>query len=91
MDEVQTTSHRIAVLIDADNTSADLVEPLLKEVAKYGVAHVKRVYGDWTDSRLTKWKDKLNKFAIQPIQQFAYTKGKNACLLYTSPSPRDRG
>jgi uncharacterized LabA/DUF88 family protein len=78
MDEVQTTSHRIAVLIDADNTSADLVEPLLKEVAKYGVAHVKRVYGDWTDSRLTKWKDKLNKFAIQPIQQFAYTKGKNA-------------
>jgi uncharacterized LabA/DUF88 family protein len=78
MDEVQTKSHRIAVLIDADNTSSDLVESLLKEVAKYGVAHVKRVYGDWTDSRLTKWKDKLNKFAIQPIQQFAYTRGKNA-------------
>ncbi len=69
---------KLAVLIDADNTSADLVESLLREVAKYGTAHVKRIYGDWTTPQLNKWKDKLNQFAIQPIQQFGYTTGKNA-------------
>lgn len=70
--------NKLAVLIDADNASADLVEPLLKEVAKHGTAHVKRIYGDWTNPHLNKWKDKLNKFAIQPIQQFGYTIGKNS-------------
>jgi uncharacterized LabA/DUF88 family protein len=77
-DEVQSKSRRLAVLIDADNASADLIELLLKEVAKYGTAHVKRIYGDWTNTKLSKWKDKLNKFAIQPIQQFGYTTGKNS-------------
>ncbi len=72
------TQFRLAVLIDADNAKADLIETLLKEIAKYGVSHVKRIYGDWTDTRLNKWKDRLNKFAIQPIQQFSYTTGKNA-------------
>jgi uncharacterized LabA/DUF88 family protein len=76
--ETQIGIHRLAVLIDADNASADIVESLLKEVAKYGTAHVKRIYGDWTSHHLTKWKDKLNKFAIQPMQQFSYTTGKNA-------------
>ena len=76
--EVQFKSDRLAVLIDADNANADLIESLLKEVAKYGTSHVKRIYGDWTNTQLGKWKDKLNKFAIQPIQQFGYTKGKNA-------------
>ena len=69
---------RLAVLIDADNAKADLIEALLKEIAKYGVSHVKRIYGDWTDTKLNKWKVRLNKFAIQPIQQFSYTTGKNA-------------
>ncbi|MGJ3245941.1 MAG: NYN domain-containing protein [Elainellaceae cyanobacterium] len=77
-DRVQPRSLRLAVLIDADNADATLIEPLLKEIAKYGVAHVKRIYGDWTNTNLNKWKDKLNKFAIQPIQQFAYTTGKNS-------------
>ncbi|NJN87150.1 MAG: NYN domain-containing protein [Leptolyngbyaceae cyanobacterium SL_7_1] len=78
INEVQSKTQRLAVLIDADNASASLIEPLLKEIAKYGTAHVRRIYGDWTNSQLTKWKDKLNKFAIQPIQQFGYTTGKNA-------------
>lgn len=69
---------RLAMLIDADNASANLIEELLQEVAKYGTAHVKRIYGDWTNTRLNKWKEKLNQFAIQPMQQFAYTTGKNS-------------
>ena len=69
---------RLAMLIDADNASASLIEELLQEVAKYGTAHVKRIYGDWTNTRLNKWKEKLNQFAIQPMQQFAYTTGKNS-------------
>ncbi|PSB31229.1 Maebl [Stenomitos frigidus ULC18] len=76
--EVQFKSDRLAVLIDADNANADLIEALLKEIAKYGTSHVKRIYGDWTNTQLGKWKDKLNKFAIQPMQQFRYTTGKNA-------------
>lgn len=78
MVEVRSGMARLAVLIDADNANADLIELLLKEIAKYGTSHVKRIYGDWTNFRLNKWKDKLNKFAIQPIQQFGYTTGKNA-------------
>jgi uncharacterized LabA/DUF88 family protein len=78
MREVQPRLDRLAVLIDADNTSHELIEPLLKEVAKYGNAHVKRIYGDWTNQNLVGWKEKLNEFAIQPMQQFAYTRGKNS-------------
>lgn len=82
-DESQTRSSRLAVLIDADNASAEIIESLLKEVAKYGTAYVKRIYGDWTTNQLSRWKEKLNKFAIQPIQQFGYTTGKNStdCAL----------
>ncbi len=69
---------RLAVLIDADNASAELIEPLLAEVAKYGVASVKRIYGDWTLPNLGPWKQKLVAHAIQPMQQFRYTTGKNA-------------
>lgn len=71
-------SPRLAVLIDADNARADLIEPLLAEVAKYGVASVKRIYGDWTQPNLGSWKQKLAAHAIQPMQQFGYTTGKNA-------------
>ena len=69
---------KLAVLVDADNTQASIVEGLLAEIAKYGVASVKRIYGDWTSTNLRSWKDKLLEYAIQPVQQFAYTTGKNA-------------
>ena len=69
---------RLAVLIDADNTHPAITEALLAEVAKYGTAHVKRAYGDWTGTSLKGWKDELLAQSIQPIQQFAYTRGKNA-------------
>jgi uncharacterized LabA/DUF88 family protein len=71
-------SHRFAVLIDADNAQPSITEGLLAEVAKYGVASVKRAYGDWTTSSLGGWKPVLLEHSIQPIQQFRYTVGKNA-------------
>ncbi|GAA1527531.1 NYN domain-containing protein [Nocardioides humi] len=69
---------RLAVLIDADNTSPKHVSALLEELATYGVATVKRAYGDWTTPQLGGWKAELNRHAIVPVQQFAYTTGKNA-------------
>jgi uncharacterized LabA/DUF88 family protein len=69
---------RLAVLIDADNAQATITDGLLAEVAKYGTAHVKRAYGDWTGTSLKGWKDRLLAQSIQPIQQFAYTTGKNS-------------
>ncbi|MCG5259088.1 NYN domain-containing protein [Cupriavidus gilardii] len=68
----------LAVLIDADNAAPGIVEGLLAEVAKYGVAAVKRIYGDWTKPNLSGWKECLLSHSIQPIQQFRYTVGKNA-------------
>lgn len=70
-------SAKLAVLIDADNAPADIIDALLEEIAKYGIASVKRIYGDWS-SGLNKWKTALLPHAITPVQQFAYTKGKNA-------------
>ena len=69
---------RLAILIDADNAQPKVIEGLLGEVATHGVASVKRIYGDWTTSQLSGWKSALLEFGIQPIQQFAYTKGKNS-------------
>jgi uncharacterized LabA/DUF88 family protein len=69
---------KLAVLIDADNAQPAITEGLLAEVAKYGTAHVKRAYGDWTDNHLKGWKERLLTQSIQPIQQFGYTSGKNA-------------
>jgi hypothetical protein len=71
-------SGRLAVLIDADNANPKVIEPLLAEVARYGVASVKRAYGDWTTPQLGGWKSVLLDHSIQPMQQFANTKGKNA-------------
>ncbi|MEU5694780.1 NYN domain-containing protein [Actinosynnema sp. NPDC020468] len=71
-------SAKLAVLIDADNTRPGIAQALLAEVAKYGTAHVKRAYGDWTGQNLKGWKEQLLARSIQPIQQFAYTTGKNA-------------
>jgi uncharacterized LabA/DUF88 family protein len=72
------STDNLAVLIDADNAQASVIVELLLEVSKYGVATVKRAYGDWTTSNLGSWKSCLNAHAIQPIQQFSYTIGKNA-------------
>lgn len=75
---------RLAVLIDADNAQSSIVQQLLAEISRYGIATVKRVYGDWTTPNLKGWKESLNAHALQPIQQFSYTTGKNAtdsCLI----------
>lgn len=69
---------KLAVLIDADNSSVNSIESILEEVAKYGIASVKRVYGDWSSESLKKWRDVLLPHAITPVQQFAYTSGKDA-------------
>ncbi len=68
----------LAVLIDADNANPAIIEGLLAEIAKLGVASVKRIYGDWTTPNLGPWKQVLLEHSIQPIQQFRYTTGKNA-------------
>lgn len=68
----------LAVLIDADNAQPTITEGLLAEIAKYDVAGVKRIYGDWTTPQLGGWKQVLLQHSIQPIQQFRYTTGKNA-------------
>jgi uncharacterized LabA/DUF88 family protein len=72
------TNHKLAVLIDADNAQASVIRELLAEVSRYGTATIKRAYGDWTSSNLKSWKEVLHALAIQPIQQFSYTTGKNA-------------
>ncbi len=69
---------RLAVLIDADNSQPSTLEGLLDEIAALGIASVKRIYGDWTDVQLKSWKKLLLEHGLQPIQQFAYTSGKNA-------------
>ncbi|MFC3285046.1 NYN domain-containing protein [Litchfieldella rifensis] len=71
-------NNNLAVLIDADNAQPGIVDGLLAEIAKYGVANVKRIYGDWTGPQLKGWKETLLQHSIQPVQQFGYTKGKNA-------------
>jgi uncharacterized LabA/DUF88 family protein len=72
------TNQKLAVLIDADNAQASVIQELLAEVSRYGTATIKRAYGDWTTNNLKSWKEVLHTMAIQPIQQFAYTSGKNA-------------
>lgn len=93
--EVADTENPLAVLIDADNANPGIVDGLLSEIAKLGIASVKRIYGDWTTPNLNGWKSVLLEHSIQPIQQFRYTTGKNATdsamiidamdLLYTGP------
>jgi uncharacterized LabA/DUF88 family protein len=70
--------HKIAILIDGDNAQANLLPQILVEAGKYGLVTVRRIYGDWTTSSMNSWKDVLNFHAVQPIQQFRYTIGKNA-------------
>lgn len=68
----------IAVLIDGDNAQAKLIKYLLEEVSKYGKATIRRIYGDWTSSHMTRWKEVINQYSINPIQKFSYTTGKNS-------------
>src|SRR5689334_19444912 len=74
----QSRSPRLAVLIDADNTSSKIVDGLFEEIAKIGEASVRRIYGDFSHSRSKGWSEILSKHAIIPQQQFAYSTGKNA-------------
>lgn len=76
--ESEEPTLRLAVLIDADNAQAAVIEGLLAEIARFGEATVKRIYGDFTASSSSSWKRVLQKYAIKPVQQFAYTTGKNA-------------
>jgi uncharacterized LabA/DUF88 family protein len=85
---------KLALLIDAGNASPGIADDLLTEIANYGIASVKRIYGDWPAPNLKGWKEVLLQHSIQPVQQFTYTKGKNATdsamiidamdLLYTN-------
>ena len=76
--EAGDQSPRLAVLIDADNAQASMIKGLLAEVARIGEATVKRIYGDFTSPQTSQWKKVLNQHSIKPVQQFAYTTGKNA-------------
>ncbi|PVZ68233.1 NYN domain-containing protein [Pelagibaculum spongiae] len=69
---------KIAVLIDAENTSYSILDNALKELSKHGHIIVKKAYGDWSSSYLRNWKEHLNELAISPVQQFSYTQGKNS-------------
>src|ERR1700675_372173 len=74
----ESRTRRLAILIDADNTSPRIAAGLFEEVAKFGEASVRRIYGDFSGTRMKSWADILQKYAIDPYQQFAYTTGKNA-------------
>ncbi|SAL06974.1 NYN domain protein [Caballeronia calidae] len=76
--EAEEPALRLALLIDADNAQAAVIEGILAEVARFGEATVKRIYGDFTSPHSASWKKVLQKYAIKPVQQFAYTTGKNA-------------
>lgn len=78
MEENTNTEIRIAVLIDADNISHHYVQPMMQEIARYGNPTIKRIYGDWTKPNLAGWKNHLLDYALSPVQQFAYTTGKNS-------------
>ena len=74
----QPSESKIALLIDADNAPASKIDAILSEIAKYGVANIRKAYGNWKNPSLKRWEDCLHEYAIQPVQQFDYTKGKNA-------------
>jgi len=70
--------NKIALLIDGDNAQSKLIESMLTEAGKQGKVTVRRIYGNWTDPRLNSWKEQINKYAIKPMQKFAFAKGKNS-------------
>lgn len=72
------TNLRLALLIDGDNAQAALLAQMFAEVTKYGTMTIRRVYGDWTEPNMKSWKQAMHTYALQPVQQFRYTQGKNA-------------
>ncbi|MCA6075156.1 NYN domain-containing protein [Fulvivirga sedimenti] len=70
--------NKLAVLIDGDNVPSKYIKEMMEEITKYGTPTIKRIYGDWTKPHLAKWKNVLLETAINPIQQYSYTTGKNA-------------
>ena len=74
----ESNTKKIAVLIDGDNAQPSLIREILAEAGKYGALTIRRIYGDWTTANMQGWKDTLNAAAVQPIQQFRFTVGKNA-------------
>jgi len=74
----QSEQQKFAVLIDGDNAQASLLPQILAEVSKEGLITIKRIYGDWTTTSMNQWKESLHEHAIQPMQQFRNTVGKNA-------------
>jgi len=72
------TEDHIALFIDCDNISHRSIEGIINELSKYGVVNIRQAYGNWTKDNLKNWEDKLLEFAIKPIQQFDYSKNKNA-------------
>lgn len=72
------SNFNIAILIDGDNAQPKILKEMLEEVAKYGKATIRRIYGDWTIPQMHGWKDILNQHSFNPIQKFAYTSGKNS-------------
>ena len=78
MDIIEADRKKIALFIDADNAPAAKIEFILTELAKYGLVNIRRAYGNWTNPNLKRWTEQLHEFAIQPVQQFDLTKGKNA-------------
>ncbi|ATS40497.1 MULTISPECIES: NYN domain-containing protein [Xanthomonas] len=78
MSMIDNPDKRIALLIDADNAPAGKIDVVLAEVARYGVANVRRAYGNWKSPHVKGWEAALHDYAIRPIQQFAYSSGKNA-------------
>jgi hypothetical protein len=74
----EVTPRRIALLIDGDNAQPSLIGEILTETGKHGTITIRRIFGDWTKANMNSWKDTLNIHAIQPIQQFRFTTGKNA-------------
>jgi uncharacterized protein (TIGR00288 family) len=76
--QLATTNRNLALLIDADNISHTAIAGIIAELSKYGTANIRRSYGDWTAGNMKGWREKIHEFAIRPIQQFSYTRGKNA-------------
>jgi uncharacterized LabA/DUF88 family protein len=73
-----TKENKIALLIDGDNAQSKFIESMLAEAGKHGKVTIRRIYGNWTDNKLSSWKEQISKHAIRPIQKFAFVKGKNS-------------
>jgi len=73
---MQPSKPNIALLIDADNAPAHKIDAILSEISKHGIANIRRAYGNWKKPALKSWEECLHEYAIHPVQQFDYTKGK---------------